>query len=377
MSSLGSTQPIVPVFTGEHYDFWSITMRTYLLSQDLWDIVNTGFTIPEDASSKSTQQQELSKEDKQKDAKALCYIHQTVADSIFPRIMGATTAKDAWNTLKEEFQGNTKRMDALHAERAEKMLKLHKIVGKLQLVVLQFLTDSDELRKEKHDLFISQLYASLDATFDATEEQTEGQIESVEGMKEKANASSPNEQMEVQMESINVSMDAAEEQMEGEIESIEGMKEKANASSPKEECMEEKTILSLYGLKAPLPKEQKALFQRRLRLNERKKALGQRTTAVLQKITAVQWLIAPSLSSQGHVETKLEGGKESETELAHLETQLARLKTQLEGVKESARLETEPEVGKESAHVRTELEDEKGNAPIETEMGSRKRKSLE
>jgi len=31
-----------------------------------------------------------------------------VNDPIFPRIMGAKTAKEAWNTLQEEFQGSVK-----------------------------------------------------------------------------------------------------------------------------------------------------------------------------------------------------------------------------------------------------------------------------
>ena len=46
------------------------------------------------------------KENKQKDAKALFFLQQAVADNIFPRIMGATSAKDAWGTLKEEFEGS-------------------------------------------------------------------------------------------------------------------------------------------------------------------------------------------------------------------------------------------------------------------------------
>ncbi|XP_077234903.1 uncharacterized protein LOC143877038 isoform X4 [Tasmannia lanceolata] len=98
----------VQVFAGENHDFWSIKMRTYLLSQDLWDVLNTGLTIPDDASTQSTQQQEQLKENKQKDEKALYCIQQVVADTIFPRIMGATTAKDAWNNLMEQFQGNAK-----------------------------------------------------------------------------------------------------------------------------------------------------------------------------------------------------------------------------------------------------------------------------
>lgn len=48
------------------------------------------------------------KKDKQKDANALFAIQQAVDDSNFSRIMGATTSKEAWDLLKEEFQGIVK-----------------------------------------------------------------------------------------------------------------------------------------------------------------------------------------------------------------------------------------------------------------------------
>ena len=98
----------IPIFNGENYDFWSIKMKTFFCSQDLWDIVDEGFTIPEDTSTLNANQKKELKENKQKDSKALFFLQQAVEDSIFPRIMGATSAKDAWGTLKEEFQGSDK-----------------------------------------------------------------------------------------------------------------------------------------------------------------------------------------------------------------------------------------------------------------------------
>ncbi|CAJ2673367.1 unnamed protein product [Trifolium pratense] len=98
----------IPIFNGENYDFWSIKMKTFFCSQDLWDIVDEGFTIPEDLSTLNANQKKELKENKQKDSKALFFLQQAAEDSIFPRIMGATSAKDAWGTLKEEFQGSDK-----------------------------------------------------------------------------------------------------------------------------------------------------------------------------------------------------------------------------------------------------------------------------
>ena len=41
-------QSMVPVFNGEHYDTWKIKMRTLLLSQGLWDIIEEGYIEPQE-----------------------------------------------------------------------------------------------------------------------------------------------------------------------------------------------------------------------------------------------------------------------------------------------------------------------------------------
>ncbi|KAH0972172.1 hypothetical protein GBA52_024328 [Prunus armeniaca] len=67
--------------------------------------MKTYFTSQENS---IVQQLRQLKKDQQKDAKALFSFQQALHDTIFPRIMEATTAKKAWNTLKEEFQGYVK-----------------------------------------------------------------------------------------------------------------------------------------------------------------------------------------------------------------------------------------------------------------------------
>ncbi|TXG50907.1 hypothetical protein EZV62_023431 [Acer yangbiense] len=63
-SSHSSISMSIPVLYGDNYDFWSIKMKTFFQSQDLWEIVQDGYEM-------------------------------------FPRIMGATSAK-------EEFHGSEK-----------------------------------------------------------------------------------------------------------------------------------------------------------------------------------------------------------------------------------------------------------------------------
>ncbi|KAH7543654.1 hypothetical protein FEM48_Zijuj02G0206900 [Ziziphus jujuba var. spinosa] len=83
-------------------------MTSYFRSQILCDIVSEGYSNPAASTTlDDTQKKELD-ENQQKDSQALFVLQQTVADEIFPRIMGATTAKEAWDTLQEEFEGSVK-----------------------------------------------------------------------------------------------------------------------------------------------------------------------------------------------------------------------------------------------------------------------------
>ena len=33
----------IPIFDGEYYDYWSSPMKTFFISQDLWDVVEEGY----------------------------------------------------------------------------------------------------------------------------------------------------------------------------------------------------------------------------------------------------------------------------------------------------------------------------------------------
>ena len=94
------SQPSMPVFTGECYEFWSIKMRTLFKSQELWDLVENGYADPDEET--------RLRENKKKDSKALFFIQQAVHETIFSKIAAATTANEAWTTLKRVFQGSMK-----------------------------------------------------------------------------------------------------------------------------------------------------------------------------------------------------------------------------------------------------------------------------
>lgn len=97
---MSSAQTLIPLFKGEGYQYWSIRLKTLLKSQDLWELVEQGYST-EDEEGKL-------KENRRKDAKALAIIQQDVHDNMFSRIAVVSTAKKAWAVLREEFHGDSK-----------------------------------------------------------------------------------------------------------------------------------------------------------------------------------------------------------------------------------------------------------------------------
>ncbi|KAK2998752.1 hypothetical protein RJ639_024479 [Escallonia herrerae] len=77
-------------------------------SMGLWDLVENGYTEPESVESLSAAQKKQLEEVRQRDANALSTIQRGLAKSIFPRIIRATTAKEAWDILEDEYHGDAK-----------------------------------------------------------------------------------------------------------------------------------------------------------------------------------------------------------------------------------------------------------------------------
>eukprot|EP00258_Populus_trichocarpa_P017094 XP_006377150.2 uncharacterized protein LOC18102836 isoform X3 [Populus trichocarpa] len=111
MATTNSLQCIsmpLPIFNGCNYDLWGKKMKTLFRSQNLWDIVENGFEEPENISTLEEAQRKELEVKKQKDASALYLIQQSLANTIFPRITEASTAKQAWDILQKQFPGDSK-----------------------------------------------------------------------------------------------------------------------------------------------------------------------------------------------------------------------------------------------------------------------------
>ena len=84
----------LPLFNRENYDFWSIKMRTYFRSQNLWKVIEEGLIVPDVTFTLIATQKKVLDESIQKDSQMLFALHKVMLEEIFPRIMGATTAKE-------------------------------------------------------------------------------------------------------------------------------------------------------------------------------------------------------------------------------------------------------------------------------------------
>src|SRR5262249_5805305 len=80
-------------------------MKTLFWSQELWDIVENEYKEPNPA---LVEPEQRLRENRKRDAKALLLIQSAIDNDIFPRISTATTSKQAWEILKQEYLGNKK-----------------------------------------------------------------------------------------------------------------------------------------------------------------------------------------------------------------------------------------------------------------------------
>ena len=92
-SNLGPTQG--PILLGKNYEFWSLRMKYFLQAQECWDLVDHGYVEldPADLSAVTNQQRIAQETLRNRENKAKFWIQNSVDDSIFSKITGASTSK--------------------------------------------------------------------------------------------------------------------------------------------------------------------------------------------------------------------------------------------------------------------------------------------
>ncbi|GKV29221.1 hypothetical protein SLEP1_g38166 [Rubroshorea leprosula] len=102
-----------PLFTGQNYNIWAIKMKAFLRGNDVWDSVENGFNPLRLPNNPTVAQLEQHVDYVQASYKAISFIHSSVADFVFLRIMRVETAKSTWDTLQKEFEVDSKVKDNL------------------------------------------------------------------------------------------------------------------------------------------------------------------------------------------------------------------------------------------------------------------------
>ncbi|XP_052489905.1 uncharacterized protein LOC128042557 [Gossypium raimondii] len=101
-------------------------MKTYLQAFDLWEVVNFDVEPEPLRANPTVAQIRQHADERTKRHKAMSCIQNSVSDVIFTRIMACETPKQAWDKLKEEFQGTerTRQQQLLNLMREFENLKM-------------------------------------------------------------------------------------------------------------------------------------------------------------------------------------------------------------------------------------------------------------
>ncbi|KAG6509172.1 hypothetical protein ZIOFF_034563 [Zingiber officinale] len=95
-----------PVFDGDNYQIWAVRMETYLDALDLWEALDVDYEIPVLPANPTMAKIKVHKEKKTKKSKAKACLFAAVSATIFSRIMSLQTAKEIWDYLKSEYEGD-------------------------------------------------------------------------------------------------------------------------------------------------------------------------------------------------------------------------------------------------------------------------------
>ncbi|XP_012461334.1 uncharacterized protein LOC105781336 [Gossypium raimondii] len=168
MGSSGFSPAVPPVFNEEGYHIWVVKIKTYLQAFDLWEVVNSDVEQEPLRANPTVAQIGQHADERTKRHKAMSCIQNSVSDMIFTRIMSCETPKQAWDRLKEEFQGTERTSEVRIVEKVVSTLP-ERYEGKISS-----LEDSRDLTSIALIELINALYAQEQRRASRLEEHQEG-----------------------------------------------------------------------------------------------------------------------------------------------------------------------------------------------------------
>ncbi|ONI21688.1 hypothetical protein PRUPE_2G081200 [Prunus persica] len=162
---------VVEVLNARNYADWSVLVKTYLLAQDLWDVV-------EEEHEDDDEEEEEEADDKfkawrKKNATALHKIQISCGQEAFSLISNTTSAKRAWDTLAEKFK--------------PKLVRMVKTVVPADAIVVEDL-NKDNYEHWSNNLVAQDLSEVVEATAEPPKPEEEAEADDKALMKKNATA---------------------------------------------------------------------------------------------------------------------------------------------------------------------------------------------
>ncbi|CAM8986897.1 unnamed protein product [Rhodiola kirilowii] len=110
---MSNTIPLqMPKINGRNFKNWSIQLKAFFRSQDLWSLVETGYTkvVGKAFDELEKEDRDLLADTRKKDQKALFAIFQAMEEPIFEKISEAETSHKAWTILENAYKGDERVM---------------------------------------------------------------------------------------------------------------------------------------------------------------------------------------------------------------------------------------------------------------------------
>ncbi|XP_052723895.1 uncharacterized protein LOC128193810 [Vigna angularis] len=153
MANLANSVSLPQLTKKVNFDNWSVQMRALLGSQDVWDVVESGYEEPTDDEGQTAAQLAALKKTRVKDKSALYILYRAVDESGFEKIVNAKSSKEAWQILEKVYKGDNRvkqvRLQTLRSEfeslRMEEKERVSEYISRVEAVANQICRNGEEL----------------------------------------------------------------------------------------------------------------------------------------------------------------------------------------------------------------------------------------